>query len=77
MKSKQNQELKVSKKVQYAIRMLLWHSDLAKRYSTFIKKWLDTQHLDYDIDLMQFLTEQKKKEKTSSLQTTIYDFIEK
>lgn len=44
MKIEQKQEPKANKKVKYAIRMLIWHSDLAKRYLESIKKWLDTQH---------------------------------
>lgn len=64
-------------KVQYAIRMLIWHSNLAKRYMEYIKKWLDRYHLNYDEDLMQFLSENKEKEEFEKNQTTIFDFIGK
>lgn len=62
-------------KVQYAIRMLIWHSNLAKRYMEYIKKWLDRHHLSYDEDLIQFLSENKEKEEFEKNQTTIFDFI--
>lgn len=67
-------DIKVNKKVQYAVRMLLWHSDLAKRYMEYIKKWLDSKHLDYDMDLLQFL-KTKDEKKNNSNQTTIFDFL--
>lgn len=67
-------DIKVNKKIQYAVRMLLWHSDLAKRYMEYIKKWLDSKHLNYDTDLMQFL-KQRDEKKNISNQTTIFDFL--
>lgn len=69
-----DKDIKVNKKVQYAIRMLIWHSGLAKRYMEYIKKWLDSKKLDYDIDLMQILNQNNDKNNISN-QTTIFDFL--
>jgi len=38
-----DKDIKVNKKVQYAIRMLIWHSGLAKRYMEYIKKMVRQQ----------------------------------
>jgi hypothetical protein len=73
-KYKMEKNIRVNKKLQYAIRMLLWHTDLAKRYMDYIKKWLDNKHLNYDVDLMQLLNQRSSKERYSN-QTTIYDFL--
>lgn len=53
---------------------ILCHTDLAKRYIDYIKKWLDNKHLNYDVDLMQLLNQRSSKERYSN-QTTIYDFL--
>lgn len=73
-KYKMEKNIRVNKKLQYAIRMLLWHTDLAKRYMDYIKKWLDNKHLNYDVDLIQLLNQRSSKERYSN-QTTIYDFL--
>lgn len=68
-------DIKVNKRFQYSVRMLLWHTDLAKRYMEYIKGWLDNKKLNYDVDLMQLLEQNSSQEKYSN-QTTIYDFLE-
>ena len=40
----------------------------------YIKKWLDSKKLDYDIDLMQILNQNNDKNNISN-QTTIFDFL--
>lgn len=69
-----NKDIKVNKKVQYAVRMLIWHSQLAKRYMEYIKKWLDSKKLDYDIDLLQILKQNNVQNNVSN-QITIFDFL--
>ena len=64
-------EITASKKVQHAIRMLDWHSDLAKRYRDTVKNWLDTNNLDYSVDLMKYI--ESKKKKVNENQLTIFD----
>lgn len=69
----ETKEIKATKKVQYAIRMLDWHTTLAKRYHDIVKNWLDTNNLDYSTNLMNYI--EKKKIKKNENQLTIYDFI--
>lgn len=66
-------EIKASKKVQYAIRMLDWHTRLAKRYHDIVKNRLDSNGLDYNADLMNYI--EKKKRKKNENQLTILDFL--
>ena len=66
-------ETKASKKVQHAIRMLDWHTVLAKRYHDIVKNWLDANSLDYSTNLMNQV--ENKKKKTNENQLTIFDFI--
>lgn len=70
---KMSEEIKASKKVQHAIRMLDWHTDLAKRYHDTVKKWLDTNHIDYSTDLMKYI--ESKKKKVNENQMTIFDYM--
>lgn len=67
------EEVKASKKVQYAIRMMTWHSKLARRNYEIVKNWLDSNKLDYNIDLMNYI--KKKKRKKTENQLTIFDFL--
>lgn len=66
-------EIKASKKVQHAIRMLDWHTMLAKRYHCIVKNWLDINNLDYNTNLMNYI--EIKKKKVNENQLTIFDFI--
>lgn len=68
-----SKEVKASKKVQYAIRMLIWHTDLARRYRETVKKWIDRNEVDYESDLTRYIEPKVKKENENQL--TIYDFI--
>lgn len=65
--------IKATKKVQYAIGMLDWHTMLAKRYHDIVKNWLDTNNLDYNTNLMNYI--EKKRIKKNENQLTIFDFI--
>lgn len=65
--------LKATKKVQYAIRMLDWHTMLAKRYHSIVRSWLDKNDLDYNADLLEYI--EKRKKKINDDQLTIFDFI--
>lgn len=69
-----SKEIKASKKVQHAIRILDWHTDLAKRYHDIVKDWLDTNKLDYSVDLMKYI--ESKKRKINDNQMTIFDYIQ-
>lgn len=67
------EEIKASKKVQYAIRMMDWHSKLARRNYDIVKEWLDSNNLDFNADLMNYIEKKKKKENENQL--TIFDFL--
>ncbi|MBP3607032.1 MAG: hypothetical protein J6J11_01770 [Treponema sp.] len=66
-------ETKANKKVRYAIRMLSWHTRLARRYYDIVKSWLDSNNINYDTDLMNYIEKNKKRENDNQL--TIYDFL--
>lgn len=69
----ESKEVKATKKVQYAIRMLDWHTMLAKRYHDIVKTWLDKNDLDYNANLLDYID--KRKKKVNDNQLTIFDFI--
>ena len=69
----ESKEVKATKKVQYAIRMLDWHTMLAKRYHDIVKNWLDKNNLDYNANLLDYI--EKRKKKINDDQLTIFDFI--
>lgn len=69
----ESKEVKATKKVQYAIRMLDWHTMLAKRYHDIVKNWLDKNNLDYNANLLDYID--KRKKKINDDQLTIFDFI--
>ena len=69
----ETKDSKVKKKIQYAIRMLEWHTMLAKRYHDIVKTWLSKNELDYNADLLEYI--EKRKEKINDDQLTIFDFI--
>lgn len=69
----ESKEVKATKKVQYAIRMLEWHTMLAKRYHDMVKTWLNKNELDYNADLLEYI--EKRKKKNNDDQLTIFDFI--
>ena len=66
-------ESKAIKKIQYATRMLDWHTMLAKRYYDIVKNWLNKNELDYNADLLEYI--EKRKNKINDDQLTIFDFI--
>ena len=69
----ESKEVKATKKVQYAIRMLDWHTMLAKRYHDIVKTWLNKNDLDYNANLLDYID--KRKKKINDDQLTIFDFI--
>lgn len=69
----ETKETKTIKKIQYAIRMLEWHTMLAKRYHDIVKTWLNKNELDYNADLLEYI--EKRKKKINDDQLTIFDFI--
>lgn len=69
----ETKETKAIKKIQYAIRMLEWHTMLAKRYHDIVKTWLNKNELDYNADLLDYID--KRKKKINDDQLTIFDFI--
>lgn len=69
----ETKEIKTIKKIQYAIRMLEWHTMLAKRYHAIVKTWLNKNELDYNADLLEYI--EKRKKKINDDQLTIFDFI--
>ena len=66
-------ETRANKKVQYAIRMLAWHTKLSRRYYETVKTWLDSNNINYDSDLMNYIEINKRKKNDNQL--TIYDFL--
>lgn len=68
-----SKEIKANKKIQHAIRMLYWHTDLARKNYKIVQNWLDLNKLDYDQDLMSYVEKNQKKENDNQL--TIFDFL--
>lgn len=63
----------MNKKVKYAIRMLNWHTKLAKRYHDIVKNGLDLNNINYNEILMNYIESNKARKDKD--QVTIYDLI--
>ncbi len=68
-----SKKIEADSKIQYSIRMLNWHTKLARKNYEIVKKWLDTNDLNYDNDLLEYIKKKSKSKKYKEL--TIFDFI--